>query len=316
MKELIRMKKALIIICGLLLTQIALAGEWPSYLHIYKGSTPNLDGKITKGEYDDAAVIHGVDGWNDQCFETPSKTDKDLSVTCWAKHDGKNLYFAFDITDDILYGIETDRWVPDENPDHVHDMTLESFPWFGDGVELLINASYTWPKEVGTFNYGDARSWQVVCNHSKSLLGGIGKGGLIQGEQRDNPIAWESHEKWIRSGDMKAVTKVKPDRSGYIVEWMVSPKCLQVDKDKEIFWSPEMGIVKMGLNIGVQDLDNRDTAPGNWGRFHHEPWWAGEKDYRTEPRQWGTMYVHPEPLIKELFVAPDGKSNNPGTIDN
>jgi hypothetical protein len=21
---------------------------------------------------------------------------------------------------------------------------------------------------------------------------------------------------------------------------------------------------------------------------------AGEKDYRTEPRQWGTMYVHPE----------------------
>lgn len=294
------MKKTLLIVCGLLLTQIALAGEWPSYLHIYKGSTPDLDGKITKGEYDDATVFHGVKNWNDQFDKTPTKDNKDLSVTGWAKHDGNNLYFAFDITDDVLYGVDTDRWVPDENPENVHDFSKAGFPWFGDGIELLINASYTWPKEVGTFNYGDARSWQVVCNHTKSLLGGIGKGGLIQGEQRDNPVAWVNHEKWIRSGDMKAVTKVKPDKSGYIVEWMVSSKCLQVDKNKEIFWSPDMGTVKMGLNIALQDLDNRDTAPGNWGRFHHEPWWAGEKDYRTEPRQWGTMYVHPEKNQKFL----------------
>ncbi len=300
LKEFIKMKKTLLIVCGLLLTQIALAGEWPSYLHIYKGSTPDLDGKITKGEYDDATVFHGVKNWNDQFDKTPTKDNKDLSVTGWAKHDGNNLYFAFDITDDVLYGVDTDRWVPDENPENVHDFSKAGFPWFGDGIELLINASYTWPKEVGTFNYGDARSWQVVCNHTKSLLGGIGKGGLIQGEQRDNPVAWVNHEKWIRSGDMKAVTKVKPDKSGYIVEWMVSSKCLQVDKNKEIFWSPDMGTVKMGLNIALQDLDNRDTAPGNWGRFHHEPWWAGEKDYRTEPRQWGTMYVHPEKNQKFL----------------
>ncbi len=305
-------KSLLLVVCGLLLAQISFAGEWPRYLHIYKGSTPDLDGTISKGEYGDAAVISGVKNWTAQFDATPVKNPKDLSVKCWVKHDGNNLYFAFDITDDVLYGIDTERWTPDENPDHVHDMTTTGFPWFGDGVELLINASYTWPKEPGTFNYGDARSWQVVCNHTKSLLGGLGKGGLIQGENRNNPIVWENHEKWIRSGAMKAVTKVKPDKSGYIVEWMISPECLQVDKDEEIFWSPEMGTVKMGLNIGLQDLDYRDTAPGNWGRFHHEPWWTGEKDYRTDPRQWGTMYVHPEKKQGLL----DGLVQLPGNLIN
>lgn len=312
------MKKCLfiVIVSIIIALQPASAGQWPKYLHIYRGSTPTIDGTISKGEYDDAILINGVGGWNDQFYKTPTQNPDDLSVTVWIKHDGKNLYFAFDITDDILYGIETDRWTPDENPDHVHDMTKAGFPWFGDGVELLINASYTWPKEVGTFNYGDARSWQIVCNHSKSLLDGIGKGGLIQGEQRDSPIAWENHEKWIRSGDMKAVTKVKPDKSGYIVEWMVSPKCLQVEKDKQVYWSPEMGIVKMGLNIGVQDLDKRDTAPANWGRFHHEPWWAGEKDYRTEPRQWGTMFIHPDhKKTTTFYISPNGSDINPGTKD-
>lgn len=308
------MKKTFLTFSVLVLTQIVFAGEWPSYLHVYKGSVPVVDGIIADGEYDDATVIDGVDNWNDQFMAVQDSND--LSLKCWVKHDGNNLYFAFDINDDVLYGIDTPRWVPDENPEKVHDFTKASFPWFGDGVELLVNASYTWSNEVGTFNHGDARSWQVVCNHTKSLLGGIGKGGLIQGEQRDNPKAWENHEKWIRSGDMKAVTTVKPDKSGYIVEWMISPKCLQVDKDKEIFWSPDIGIAKMGLNIGIQDLDNRETAPDNWGRFHHEAWWAGEKDYRTEPRQWGTMYIHPEPKIKEIFVSPKGKKNNPGTKES
>lgn len=306
--------KRLIVLLIVLITSVGFSGDWAKYLHVYRGTTPQLDGVIAKGEYDDAAVVYTGKDWNDQCYLTPVKDGKDLSVKCMIKHDGTNLYFAFDITDDVLYSIETDRWTPDENPEHVHDFTKAGFPWFGDGVELLINASYTWPKETGKFNYGDARSWQVVCNHSKSLLDGINAGGLIQGEQRDSEVAWVNHEKWIRSGAMKAVTKVKDDKSGYIVEWMITPQCLQVDKDKEIFWSPEMGIVKMGLNIGIQDLDNRDAAPLNWGRFHHEIWWAGEKDYRTEPRQWGTMYLHPDyKKTKELYVSQKGSDSNDGT---
>jgi SSS family solute:Na+ symporter len=287
-------KKGILLFSVLAVGCLVLAGDWPSTMHIYRGSTPVLDGRIGEDEYKDAVVFHGADGWNDQFVNTPVSGTDDLSFTGWIKHDGTNLYFAFDITDDVLYGYETGRWVPDENPDRVHDFTKSSFPWFGDGLELLINAGYVWPEEDDTYNYGDARSWQVVCNHSKSLLGGIGRGGLIQGEQRSDPNAWINHEKWIRSGAMQAVTKVKSDKTGYIVEWMITPECLQVD-DKGTKWSPKLGTVKMGLNIGVQDLDRRDTAPDNWGRIHHEVWWAGEPDKRTWPKQWGTLFVHPDP---------------------
>ena len=293
-------------LCVTVLSSVVCGGEWPKEIHIYKGTTPQLDGIISPQEYADATCLFGVDGWNEQFDLTPVNSPCDLSLKGWIKHNGRNLYFAFDITDDVLYGLDTDRWTPDENPDHVHDFTKKSFGWFGDGIELLINASYTWSQEDGVFNYGDARSWQVVCNHSKSLLGGIGKGGLIQGEPRRSPTAWDYHEKWIRSGSMKAITKIKPDKSGYIVEWMVFPQCLQVDNEKELYWSPKQGTVKMGLNIGVQDLDHRDAGPDNFGRIHHEPWWAGEKNKRTWPKQWGTMWVHP-----------DRKPNDrPGLLEN
>ena len=47
---------------------------------------------------------------------------RDLALRGWVKHDGKRLYFAFDITDDVLYGIDTPRWLPDENP-KAHELT-------------------------------------------------------------------------------------------------------------------------------------------------------------------------------------------------
>lgn len=285
------------------------AGQSPANLHCYKGTTPVIDGVISRGEYDDAVSFNSRD-WIDQ-FGSISDYN-DLSVIGWTKHDGTNLYFAFDISDNVLYGFDTPRWVPPENPEHVHDFSKASYPWFGDAIELLINATNTWPKEDNTFNYGDARSWQVVCNHSKSLLAGIKKGGLIQGEQRDNPVAWENHEKWIRSGAMKAVTKVKPDKSGYIVEWMITPECLQVSEGKT--WSPELGLVKIGLNIAIQDLDDYNAAPANWGRFNHELWWTGEKDKQTWPKQWGTLFLHPDEKSLSFHVSSNGNDSDEGTI--
>lgn len=44
-----------ILLYGLLFVCTTLfAGEWSSFLHVYKGSTPLLDGIISKGEYDEA----------------------------------------------------------------------------------------------------------------------------------------------------------------------------------------------------------------------------------------------------------------------
>ena len=152
----------------------ALAGEFPRKLDAFRGSTPVLDGKISPGEWDDAIEFSGVADWVPQF--SPTTDPNDLSLHGYVKHDGRRLYFAFDVTDDVLYGIDTPRWLPDDNP-HGHELSRRGYPWFGDEMELLINAANRW-----TGNHeaaGNGSSWQMVCNLTKSRKGGIGTGGLL-----------------------------------------------------------------------------------------------------------------------------------------
>lgn len=101
------------------------AGDFPRSLYAFPGKTPKLDGVISPGEWDDATQFFGVNGWTPQFSRTTDP--KDLSLHGYVKHDGKRLYFAFEITDDVLYGIDTPRWLPDVNP-KAHELTREGFP--------------------------------------------------------------------------------------------------------------------------------------------------------------------------------------------
>lgn len=263
----------------------AFAGEWPRTLSAYFGTTPILDGVISPGEYDDATQFTGVRDWTHQF--SPTTDDNDLSLVGYVKHDGKRLYFAFDVTDDVLYGIDIDRWLPDNNP-KAHDLTPEGWPWFGDEVELLINASNTWSENDHADGNGSA--WQMVCNLTKSRLGGIGVGGLLEGEPRSKPEAWATYQKWILTRAMEATAKPKIRDKGYVIEWATSfDPCLEVSPGK--FYSISMGCVKMGLNIALGDLDEKERGAGNFGNFHHEDWFAGEVNTRTLKRQWGTLLM-------------------------
>jgi SSS family solute:Na+ symporter len=107
------------------------AGEDPKTLEAFAGSTPKLDGVISPDEWEDATAFTGVDGWKPQFL--PVTDPKDLSLRGWVKHDGRRLYFAFDVTDDVLYGIDTPRWLPSNNG-KAHELTREGFPWFGDEI--------------------------------------------------------------------------------------------------------------------------------------------------------------------------------------
>jgi len=273
----------------LLVVLASRAGEFPRTLEAFPGRTPKLDGVISPGEWDDATEFHGVADWIPQF--SPTTDPHDLALRGWVKHDGARLYFAFDITDDVLYGIDTPRWLPDENP-KAHELTPEGFPWFGDEMELLINAANRWTGEENAA--GDGSSWQMVCNLTKSRLGGIGKGGLLEGEPRKNPRAWQTYQNWIRSGAQQAVAKVKPGGKGYIIEWAVNfDPCLEVEPGK--FYTTAMGDRAMGLNIALGDLDEKDRGEGNFGHFHHEDWFAGARNVRTQLRQWGTLWIRTKP---------------------
>ncbi|CAN0034216.1 unnamed protein product, partial [Chrysoparadoxa australica] len=144
----------------------------------YLGTTPTLDGYIDEGEYDDAEKIIGVSGWQS---DTPpaSENAEDLSAVVWVKHDLNSLFFAFDVTDDIIYGFDIERWLPANNP-NANELHLQrGWPFWGDGIEIMMNSTYRW--EDGGKSVGDGRSWQFCCSTNKSILGGLGVGGLSSG---------------------------------------------------------------------------------------------------------------------------------------
>jgi SSS family solute:Na+ symporter len=261
------------------------AGEFPKSLDAYPGGTPKIDGKLTPGEWADATSFSGVADWIPQF--SPTRDPNDLSLRGWVKHDGKRLYFAFDITDDVLYGIDTLRWLPDQNP-KAHELTREGFPWFGDEMELLINATNRWVGEESAA--GNGQSWQMVCNLTKSRAGGIGKGGLLEGEPRRDAAAWATYQQWIQSGAQECEVSPKAGGKGYVLEWAVSfAPCLEVSPGK--FYSTGMGDRAMGLNIALGDLDEKEKGAGNFGNFHHEDWFAGARNIRTQLKHWGTLWM-------------------------
>src|SRR5688572_5204430 len=109
-------------------------------MRAWQGTTPEIDGVISAGEWDDATIFRGGRGW--VATFTPTTDDRDLALRGWVKHDGENLYFAFRVEDDVLYGIDTPRWLPDENP-RAHELTRDGYPWFGDEIEILIHSRPT-----------------------------------------------------------------------------------------------------------------------------------------------------------------------------
>ncbi|MDX1983970.1 MAG: hypothetical protein SFV51_27090 [Bryobacteraceae bacterium] len=262
-------------------------------LYCFPGKTPVLDGAIEAGEWDDATQFFGVKDWVPQF--SPTTDSSDLALHGYVKHDGRRMYFAFDITDDVLYGIDTPRWLPKENP-NAHELTQQGFPWFGDEMEILMNPPNTWRGEENSV--GSGASWQMVCNLTKSRLGGVGHGGLLEGEPRKDNKAWRTYQKWIEDRAMECVAKPKPGGKGYVIEWAVNfDPCLEVESGR--FYSPAMGNRAMGLNIALGDLDQPERGEGNFGNFHHEDWFSGVKDKRTQLRYFGTIW-----MMSDLYTPP------------
>src|SRR5688572_21511823 len=132
------MYRPLILILPILICVIVRADKMRKpTLDSWFGVTPKLDGVIAPGEWEDAAELRGVRDWTAEFSEVSS--DSDLALKGWVKHDAECLYFAFEISDDLLYGIDTERWLPKENP-KAHELSRDGFPWFGDEMEILVNA--------------------------------------------------------------------------------------------------------------------------------------------------------------------------------
>jgi len=273
----------------LLAVGLMLPGQEGDTLRSYFGKPVVLDGTISRGEWADAAEFTGVKNWR-AAFH-PVTDDNDLSLRGFVKHDAEWLYFAFDVTDNILYGIETERFLPEANP-KAHDLSREGYPWYGDEAEILIDTSDSAASRRAVL--GNGSSWQMVCNLTKSRPGGIGVGGILEGEPRAVEAAWNTYQRWIQDGAMKCSAKKKDGNRGYVLEWAIRfNPCLESAPGS--FYSPAAGPLKVRLKIALGDLDRPEDGAGNKFRFHHEQWFppkpAGvhEDPAVRAPRPWGYL---------------------------
>ena len=267
------------------------AGNYPKIVIAYRGTMPTLDGILSPGEWDDADSFAHDATWNSDAGTV--KDPSDYCMTAWVKHDGADLCFAFDVSDDVIYGRDIPAWLPDGNP-HAHELTPSGWPWFADGIEIFLNPEHHWSSSKKD-TQGDGTSWKIVCSSFKSRLGGVGVPGLLEGEPRTKPSAWNNYQRWILDGRQQAVVRIKEpgEGSGFVIEWKISADpCLEVTPGK--FWSPALGSVDMGMNVEIQDLDGKAAGAANWSNFRHIDYWAAEKGKKELLERWGVLRLVPE----------------------
>ncbi|MDX2432271.1 MAG: hypothetical protein QNK35_15140 [Bacteroides sp.] len=284
----------LILVCWCYACCDGLAGDPPKLLTAYKGTTPSLDGYISEGEYADAESFSGVEGWFSDT-KVASIDSLDLSVKAWYKHDGTYLYFAFDVSDDVLFAYDIEKWAPDKNP-NANELSYKDggWPYFADGLEIFMNPTNN--RSSMDKPIGDGTGWQVICSTSKSTLGGIGSAGLIEGVPYGE-YAWSNYKNWIEKEFMKAAVRIKSkeERRGYVVEWRISPDpCLQIDKDSFIDLRKESNV---GINIEFQDLDEKKKGDPDFFHFRHVDYLSkAEGINKSLFKSFATLHITPKSM--------------------
>jgi len=270
-------------------------------LRAFAGSTPTIDGILSPGEWSDAFVWRGIGDFSAEfapIAPAAPGAPVDLDATIFVKRDAAALYLAFAISDDVLYRAQTPPFLPGGNA-LANNLTQQGWPWFGDELEILFNGNNSWSSTSETASGVDGRNWQMVVNAEKSRLGGIGVGGLLEGEPRSSNAAWANYGNWIGSGAMRAATTSSPGGgasggSAWVAEVAIKfNPCLELAAG--VFYSPATanGSVTVGFQISIGDVDEPATSDTVFG-LRHEMWLSGEKDAQTHLSNFGALVLEPD----------------------
>jgi len=280
----------------------------PRKLEVWKGSTPTIDGVISANEYSDANSFQ----FDKQWFEEYGTVTNPLeySLKGWIKHDGTNLFIAFDVTDSIVYGYDIPRWTPDGSPNANSLTQADDWPFFGDAIEIFLHTSnkFTPTQTVA----GNGYSWNVICNTHKSRLGQLNYGGLVEGYPRDNN-SFNTYQNWILNGDLEAKVRIKtpPELNGYVIEWKIkSNPCMQVGPNA--YWSPSNHADTMRINFEPEDVDRKIEGNG-FANMHHIIQYSGAKNKpKAYISNWALLIIHPDaptainsPIQSKIAIYPN-----------
>ncbi len=270
-------------------------------LHAFAGTTPTIDGVLSPGEWDDAFEFKGLYDWSHR-FEPLSPpapgAPTDLDARVLVKRDSQALYLAFDVIDDVLYRRQTAPFLPGGNA-LANNLTQKGWPWYGDELEILFNGNNSWTSPSETAAGVDGRSWQMVVNTEKSRLGGIGVGGLLEGEPRSSDAAWANYASWISSGAMRAATVSTAGGGAFGGSAWVAEVAIDFDPCLElaagVFYSPAVAngsAVTVGFQIAIGDVDEPASSDPVYG-LRHEMWLTGAPLQQTYLSNFGLLVLEP-----------------------
>ena len=207
------------------------------------------------------------------------------------------------------------------------------WPWFGDEMEILLNAAgkLEGNSTTGTEVIGNETQWQMVTNLMKSRLGGVGVGGLLEGEPRSSEYAWDNYQRWIEKGSMRSAAKPRKGGKGYVIEvllvllvlllvlllllpltltlsllqWAIDFELMQISKGNP--YHPSMPDTHMGVNIALGDVDTVALGDKRFG-IRHENWFSGDKRNRTHLAQFGSLTMVHSAEFDKLSSRPELKT--------
>ncbi|MDA0349173.1 MAG: hypothetical protein O3C43_17845 [Verrucomicrobia bacterium] len=257
----------------------------------WKGVTPDFDGRVDAEEYRDASHLVWDETWIEampQEIESPEDLDFDI----WVKHDGEYLYLAFDIRDNLFYGIETERWLPAQDPNaHRIGERERGRPWFGDMIEILLYTRLM-DLQLPVFDVtGDGRGIQIIYNLTKSLEGGVGVPGMLPHGPNTTIENFENNKRWILEDIIETQTVRHDEENRYTVEVRIRLNG-GIEIGDGVYWSDNNPDTPIGFNLSIGDVDGVEKSPD--GLLHHETWWAGKwSEGINEPKRkfWGLLIM-------------------------
>ena len=279
---------------------IAPEGWAPPEVRCPFGKAPVLDGVAAKGEWDDALVVRrAADPWpHDTMVQKLNVTydPKDLACAIRMKHDGARLYVLCEITDDLLYNLDTEEWAPDQyksrtKPYWKSPPGKEDWGYWGDCFEIGICANTS----------GDYKGFPVTGpvdpkkpGECWKVQGNISYGRVMPGEVLTD---------WVEKGTMRCAMKRQEKAKGYVLEWSIAfNPCLAVGDGR--YYEPDNSS-PMGLQFLLIDVDTPEAAKGKLNPLisHQGVWPYCGKGPKKARVNWARLHLLPQGAVPEAQAA-------------
>lgn len=263
-------------------------GWVPPEIHCPFGTAPVLDGEITAGEWDDALFIRKAnDPWPHDTQEQKLKVTyaaADLGVVIRMKHDGTRLYILTEVTDDILYNLDTPEWVPANitnrgKPIWKSPPGQEDWGYWGDCFEVGLCANFNGPYKILPITGPSDPAKPGEC---WKVQGNISYGRIMGGDKL---------QEWVDSKAMQCAMKRRAKGQGYIEEWAIAfAPCLATGEGK---YHQPGSKDPIGMQLNIVDIDAPEATKDHPNRLlHHQGIWPyngrGPKKARVN---WARLFL-------------------------